>query len=601
MGLFGSLYTSALGMNAASRGTQGVSENIANMTTVGYKRSDTAFSDMVSSTRSNTNNNKAGGVGTTQILRATVQGQMQQTDSSLDAGITGRGFFAVSKTTDGENFAYTRNGQFGEFVEDPASGSTFLRNSAGFYLYGWPIDLNGNVASGADTSSLQPVETNSMETASLATTTINMSVNLRADETNINPQLSGQQLPASGVQGSQFNRSVTVYDANGDEHPITFQYRKITGPMAQFSSNNGVKMDPTANLVDPLGDTPGILDNDTMTITDGTETLNITFVDPAVTTPDLSLGQAATLNDVREIINAFTGAGTAQLFDASVGANGQLLVRSVNPSSELTVSASNPAVLGSNGFSIPVDPVDGDYTYAPDHDIIAGTGPYVDQANYPALENTTDPNPYGWWEVSVVIPDPANPNSGNTIVQSQGLMNFNSDGTLNAADGTETITLDAIDFDSSVAGDELSLSVNVGRTSQFSGNYDVIRADQNGAPVGERTGVYISDKGIVKAKFSNGVEIDLYQIPLATFANAEGLNAENGTVFTETGESGAAFFSQPGEGGAGEIYSSTLENSNVDLSNEMSYLIVYQRTFGLNSQVINAVDEMTQNLSQLKR
>lgn len=611
MGLFGSLYTSSSGMAAASVGTQNVSENVANMSTIGYKRSDTAFADILGSTKSDGGVGSSGAVAATKITRAGQQGQIQQTGSSLDASIIGKGFFPVSRDLIGESFAYTRNGQFSEFavratadaqalVTENTGEQAFLRNSAGFYLYGWPVDIDGNVTSGTDTSSLQPIEVGSIQSQALATTTMNIGVNLDASEADYNPQVLGQTLPVSN-QGLHFNRSITVYDSTGGEHPVTFQYRKISGPMAQFTSNRGIELTPTDALVDPAGNTPGILNGDTLTISDGTETLTVNFV----TAPaDPLANEASTITEMNNLINSFTGTGTTQLFNASLTSSGEFIVRSINPSSSLDISASSASVLGNTGFDIPTDPVDGDYVYDPDQDISAAataTDIYPDQDSFPALSNTTDPNVHGWWEVTVLIPDPADPTGGNSVIQTQGLLNFDGSGGLNAASGAETLDLGIVDFDSGGTGDEVTLTVNMDRMTQFSGNYDVLQADQNGAPVGERTGIYISEGGFVKAQFSNGVEINIYQIPLATFANPEGLNAISGTAFTESAASGGVTLGAAETNGAGSINGSTLENSNVDLGSEMSYLIIYQRTFGLNSQVINAIDEMTQNLSQLKR
>lgn len=607
MGLFGSLFTSSSGMLAASRGTQVVSENVSNMTTIGFKKSDTSFRSLVSGNSFNSDLNKGGGVTATKLLRATNQGQVQQTQSSLDAGITGNGFFAVSQGLTGDEFVYTRNGQFSEYavrstpdaqglVTENDGEQTFLRNSAGFFLYGWPIDVSGNVASGTGTDSLQPVEISTFQTSALATTEINIAANLDAAETDYNPQLLGQQLPVDN-RPSHFARSVGVFDANGTEHPVTFEYRKITGPMAQFTSNTGTALNLNSALVDPTGSTPAILNGDTLNISNGAETLNVTFVNAPA---DTSLNQAATIQDLRTVINNFTDAASAQQFNASISDNGQLLVQSIDPSAQLNISASSATVLGGGGLNIPVDPVDADYIYEPDYDIVSDTGVYANQGDFPTITNTTNPNTQGWWEVSVRIPDPAAPASGATVVQSQGLLNFNGDGTLNA-DGPASINLPTIDFDLATTGDELALNVDIARTSQFAGAYNVISADQNGAGIGTRTGVFIGDNGVVKAEFSNGTVIDVYQIPLATFPSPDQLDPRSGTVFGETVSSGEVTLGLPGENGAGLINQATLENSNVDLGNEMSTLIVFQRSFGLNSQVINAIDEMTQNLAQLKR
>lgn len=614
MGLFGSLYTSASGMMAASRATQNTSQNVANMTTIGYKKTDTSFQDIVSNSLFSSVTSNTGGVATTDLLRATQQGQIQQTSSSLDAAINGKGFFAVQKTLDGSGqYYYTRNGQFSEyavrttpdsnpFVTENGGEQVFLRNSAGFYLYGWATDTDGTVLGGGTSpSSLVPIEINQFQTQGSPTTRIDLGMNLDAMQTDYNPyRLSpAQTLPVSGATQANFTRSVNVYDAVGGTHPVTFEFRKITGPMAQFTSNLGQQLTYSDALVNPAGKTPGINAGDTMTIANGAESITVTFVNGAA---DTSLNEASTMQDLRTIINGFTGADGNRQFELRIDDNGQLLVQSALPTESLDISTSSATVLGTAGFNIVAEPVSGGYSYDPLYDITgAGAPPYADQDFFPGLGNTTNPNTQGWWEVTAVIRDPAG--GTGTIPLRTGLINFDGNGQMNAVAGAAggiALDLGTVDFDASGTGDELTLSVNMAQFSQFSNAYNVILAEQNGAPLGERTQVSIKD-GYVFAHYSNGMQIPIYQIPLATFANPDGLRAESGTVFSESPDSGAPSMFAAGQGGTGTINGSAVENSNVDISQEFGHLIVHQRMFGLNSKVINAVDEMTQNLVRLKQ
>ena len=135
---------------------------------------------------------------------------------------------------------------------------------------------------------------------------------------------------------------------------------------------------------------------------------------------------------------------------------------------------------------------------------------------------------------------------------------------------------------------------------EFTHTVDVIFSDQNGAELGLRTGVEISREGKVIARFSNGASAELYQIPLVTFANANGLTEVSGTAYTENQESGEENLREAGTGGAGFIEPSTLEASNVDLADEFAKLIVAQRAFGAGTRTINTVDQMTQDLLSLR-
>ena len=219
---------------------------------------------------------------------------------------------------------------------------------------------------------------------------------------------------------------------------------------------------------------------------------------------------------------------------------------------------------------------------------------YTDQGDvFPSLTNTDTPNTQGWWEMKVLLPN------GSTFTE--GLLNFDGDGSLNAssdAEGNIDLQLENLDFQNGSSFQDINIDVE--RFSQFAGNFDVIFSDQNGAELGLRTGVEIDTDGIVSARFSNGATSELYQIPLVTFANANGLNEISGTAYSENNLSGEENLRVAGDGGAGFLEPSTLEGSNVDLADEFAKLIISQRTFSANSRLVSTVDEMTQELLRLR-
>ena len=595
MSLFSTLYTSAGGMEAQQRATANISNNIANISTSGYKRSDISFKELVADPLRRTGSVAANSVSTNKLLRATSGGTIQQTGSSTDAAIVGNGFFAVKAGTDPSlETLYTRAGNFSEGADG------ILRNAAGFVLHGWQLDQAGT----PNTGSLVPINVALLQTQIQSTTEASISVNLNASENNYNPHLfsTPSTLPASD-QTAHFSRSLKVYDAQGAQRDVALEFRKIIGPMAHFTSGtNNLGLDD-ALVDDPSGPTPLITAGDTLDITDGTETLTVNFVNGIA---DTSLAEANTTRDMLDVINQFADVNGDRVFEARLDAQGRLLVQAVNPSSTLDISASTANTLGVNGFNFIADPVDLDYTYAPDFDITAdpSTSIYPTQGDFPAIANTTNPNTQNWWEVTMTIPDPANPTGSTRTVLRQGLLNFDSQGALNAtADSAGEMLIDLastpIDFDSSTTADDSGFTIDITRFSQFSGNYDVINSDQNGAGLGNFVGATIGASGIVTAKYSNGQQVDFYQIPLATFTNANGLQEMSGTTFRMTEAAGEVTYNAPETGGAGVLLSSSIEGSNVDLSNEFGNLIVTQRAFSLNGQVLNAVDEMTRNLSQL--
>ena len=242
------------------------------------------------------------------------------------------------------------------------------------------------------------------------------------------------------------------------------------------------------------------------------------------------------------------------------------------------------------------DPSDADLTYdseAPTSGPYLVTDPYPDQGDFPAFQNANDPNTQGWWQMTILHPN------GSTL--SEGLLNFNGDGTINAtpnANGNIRISLSAINWGN--GSDPQDIEVDVERFSQFQSESSVIFSDQDGAELGLRTGVEINREGEIIARFSNGASATLYKIPLVTFASVNGLKEVSGTSYSETEESGEENLREAGSGGAGFFEPSTTENSNVDLADEFAKMIITQRAFSAGTKVINTADQMTEELLRLR-
>ncbi len=590
MSLFESLYTGVSGMNAQSKATGMISTNIANLNTVGYKRSDTAFADIVAN-KTKPNNFSHGAVIATEVARISQQGQIMQTSSMTDVGIAGNGFFVVSQNpAAGGDYLFTRNGSF------MPDNQGYLRNTSGFYLHGWPIDESGNVSSGMGLSSVQPINIAELNAVPLPTTRATLMMNLDSSQQPINPQIAGGTLPVTNEE-AHFSRAITVYDGNGTPRNLQFEYRKITGPMAYATTNNSLPMNASDVLADnPGGPTPGITAGDQLVLSAGGDTLTVPIA------PDM------TVRDVINQINNFTNGGGNRVFDAHLNAQGRMVIRATDPSAELDLSAADASVTGATGLNFAADTVNPGtpLVYSPMADITANGAANPNQSDFPDFADTDTPNPYGWWEVSVKIPDPANPNAPNPAMVeiSKGLINFDGNGTLNATPGSNgniMLSLGTINFDNAINGDETAINVDIGGFQQYAGDYSVTFAEQNGAAPGTLTNIEISREGRVVGKFSNGASIDLFQIPLASFTNPDGLKSISGTAFAMTADAGEMILEVPGEGGTGTLQSAALENANVDLANEFAKLIVSQRAFSANSRVVNTVDEMTELLRSLKR
>jgi flagellar hook protein FlgE len=137
--------------------------------------------------------------------------------------------------------------------------------------------------------------------------------------------------------------------------------------------------------------------------------------------------------------------------------------------------------------------------------------------------------------------------------------------------------------------------------TQFSGDYNVTFINQNGVQAGTFSGVSISEEGLVIALFDNGETLPIYQLPVATFPNVNGLISRSGNVYIGSESSGSPVLRFAKSGSAGAIASGALENSTVDLGTEFTNMIIAQRAYSATSRVITTADEMLDDLVRIKR
>jgi flagellar hook protein FlgE len=142
---------------------------------------------------------------------------------------------------------------------------------------------------------------------------------------------------------------------------------------------------------------------------------------------------------------------------------------------------------------------------------------------------------------------------------------------------------------------------SIGSLTQLASASTLKGVGNNGAPVGEVSGVSIDDKGFISAIFDNGEVRQLAQIAIATFSNPDGLAQQSGNAYAISIKSGDFSLKKPSEGGAGDLAASSLEASTVDLSSEFTGLITTQRAYSASSKIILTADQMLEELINIKR
>lgn len=169
-------------------------------------------------------------------------------------------------------------------------------------------------------------------------------------------------------------------------------------------------------------------------------------------------------------------------------------------------------------------------------------------------------------------------------------LTFNTSGQLTAPAAPINVTF-------SPAGvDPVSIALDYNRSTQTGSNFVVTTNRASGYASGEQIGIAVEKDGKVYANYSNGERMLQGQVALANFANLGGLQNESGTNWSETSESGAPIIGVPGIGIFGELRTGALENSNVDLTQQLVGLMESQRNYQANTKVLSTDKELTQVL-----
>jgi flagellar hook protein FlgE len=141
-----------------------------------------------------------------------------------------------------------------------------------------------------------------------------------------------------------------------------------------------------------------------------------------------------------------------------------------------------------------------------------------------------------------------------------------------------------------------SISLDVASSTQFGADFSVSRVDQDGFAPGRLAGIEVDDQGVLFARYTNGESNVLAQLALADFDNPQGLTPLGNTSWAESFASGQPITGSPQSGALGSIQSGALEESNVDLSEELVRLIIAQRNYQANAKTIETSDTVTQAL-----
>ncbi|WP_426441792.1 flagellar hook-basal body complex protein [Bradyrhizobium genosp. P] len=602
MGIFGALTTSVGGLRAESYALENISGNIANSQTTAFKRIDTSFLDLVPQTALTAQ--LAGGVTAQSRSTNTVQGDVQSASVATFMAINGNGFFAVQKPgsfSDGSPVfdgvdRYTRRGDF------QLNKNGNLVNGAGYYLEGVPIDpTTGNPAG----SSPQVLKFANDFLPAQQTTKIDYRANLASYPltTQHDASVPGSELLRPGSFSSGHNPLVLGTPAapyTDSSTSGTVQNNKATPSVA----NTGNTALSGAAGTDSIS--ASFAAGDTITV-NGTV---LTFVASGATGNQLNITD--NISTLLSKIDTLSGTATPSSITS-----GAITLHS-GTSADLSITTSNSTAFASLGFAggkaianrggggtVGTGQVVGnDASTFRDESIAGGSVTAYDVSGAPvnlqlrwakADSASIGAGHTDTWNLFYQV----NPNATGTQVAWQNAnvnFTFSSSGQMSPAIPSVTLgnaVVNGVSLGSPV------INFGTGGVTQFAdsnGNVQVNQIQQDGFPAGQLQSVSVSTNGRIVGTYTNGRNIDLAEISVATFNGTNFLKRIDGGAFEATDESGAALF-----GNAGTIVGSSLESSNTDIADEFTKLIVTQQAYSANTKVITTTNSMVQDLLNVMR
>jgi flagellar hook protein FlgE len=617
MGIFDALTTAVGGLSAQSFALQNISGNIANASTVGYKGIDTTFEDLIPDATT-PDKQVAGGVTAFAQQTITTQGTVTSSTVATNMAINGDGFFSVqmpTSTSDNQPTFngvtdYTRRGDF------QVNAQGYLVNGAGYYLMGVPVDPQTGNPTGNVPQVLQfannfvPAQT---------TTAITYAANLPTVPTTTasTSAAAGTITAAGGLNASDF---ATGYNplAVGTTSPYTNSI--LGGSVVDNDNTSGAAEITTATqLVGTASSTSDDLKTaitngstltvDGTTITFSTGQTTITGTGTNNITVGIGAGSTVTVGQLLSTIDGVTGTTTA-----STITGGQLQISS-GTTQDLVVGGTGNALaaLGltagttARGGGVPGDGVvdANDLTTFTNETISGGAVTAYDAAGTPVNVQLR------WAMVDSASLGAGHTNSWELFYQSDTsatgtqtawtnvgqTFTFSANGALTSPTGS-SITIPGLTVNNQSLGN-VSFNVSTGALTQYastSGAATINGITQNGYAAGQLQSVAINNNGIVVGTFSNGQNIDLDQVTLSHFNGTNYLQALDGGAYAPTELSGPAII-----GASGTISGSSLEQSNTDIADEFTKLIVTQQAYSANTKVITTANDMVQDLLNVLR
>jgi flagellar hook protein FlgE len=585
MGLFGALYTGVSGLNAQAQAQSTISENVSNVNTVGYKRVQTDFSTLV--VESSPRAYSPGGVLTSTSYGITDEGTLQGTTSETDIGISGPGFIIVNQVanpTIQDEFLYTRAGKF------TTDENKNLKNTAGYYLQGWKLDNLGNLpTTNSSLVSLQTINLDNIPGISVTTKNVTAYLQLPASSP-IDPIAN----PSTPVVGSQQSQDIPVYDSLGVPQTVRLVFTHVGTNAWNLTINPGSYGNPpvankVTNVLDNVG-APLSPPNQLGTpLVSGNQHLRVTFNNDGT---------------LRDITNANTGTSVYNS-DGTIKVRFDFSASGASPQQEVSFNL---------GQKNPTTPTIGASTAAVPFAVAATSITNIFGTVLGSVSNVAVTNISPNEQIDITIGGEtfrgtvASGAAAGTAINFAGLGSPVNGFTMRTSGAAVPITatlLANLNALFQTTGTPTAFSVTglptetPPGTSQKNSDFIGSTVTQDGVAYGVYKGININKEGVVIANFTNGESLPIYQLPLATFPNPNGLAPRTGNAYSKTRDSGELVLNQAGVAGIGQVFSRTLENSTVDIGTEFAKMIITQRAYNANTRVVSTSRDMLAELDRL--
>jgi len=538
---FSSLYVGATGVTAHNTSMSVVANNLANVSTTGFKRTDAQFGSLMSQQMATggavyesgayASSQIGKGVGVSEIRTIFKEGGLENTTTATDIAILGNGFFGVNNPRGGTGATgptnYTRAGAF-RFNND-----AYLVDPHGYRLQGYAVDRDtGEVSSTVsdvqlpfEDLTINGSETRVVRSEPRVTTSFEMVTNLDATSADLYTNkgapfmamlsaYDASQSNAGSPFGSKlpaYSSDITCYDEKGNPHDLTVYF----DPVAKQTLSNAA---PGYSYWEYVITIPPGEDGSSAYGTSGAG-----LVGAGVMVFD---GQGQFVNQMAFSLNESSASGATS--------PGSWALSTFSDDGRPQFSAT----FGSNGNAI-----GSPTTIAYDFGITSGTG--------------------GW---------------------TGGVSNA-------SALGTNVANL------SGMAGPQRDARVSTSFDLPSSTLYRI----QDGYTSGYLQSVGVNREGFIEGHFSNNQTEKLYQVAIYNFNSSWGLRRTGKTGFVATEASGAAVAGTANSGGRGTISQNTLEQSNVDMAEEFANMILTQRGYQANTKVISTSDSLLNTTISIKR